>query len=105
MERGVVSKHITAYIRKKKEKRKDSAKSNSHHLRRIPEGHGQVQASKIESNTYGALHHGGGQPSAGTSDRVAIYSHTTSSDIYNVLQRQPEKRVVMDNIYNTTNDV
>ncbi|KAK7462025.1 hypothetical protein BaRGS_00038554 [Batillaria attramentaria] len=68
-------------------------------------GHGQVQASKIESNTYGALHHGGGQPSAGTSDSSAIYSHTTSSDIYNVLQRQPEKRVVVDNIYNTTNDV
>ncbi|KAK7456968.1 hypothetical protein BaRGS_00039281 [Batillaria attramentaria] len=68
-------------------------------------GHGKVQASKNVSNTYVALHYGGGQPLAGTSDSGAIYSHTTSSDIYNVLQRQPEKRVVMDNIYNTTNDV
>ncbi|KAK7462031.1 hypothetical protein BaRGS_00038560, partial [Batillaria attramentaria] len=87
------------------------AANNAYAYVELSLSHGESSQSQLATRqnddgaTYGALHHGGGQGLAGASEGGAIYSHVQSTDIYNTLQMDPGRRVVVDNIYNTTKAV
>ncbi|KAK7473523.1 hypothetical protein BaRGS_00035240 [Batillaria attramentaria] len=62
-----------------------------------------TQGEEDDGSGYGLLNHDGQQRLAGASARGANYSHVTDSCVYNVLQRQPNRQEVLDNIYDKQN--